>query len=291
MIEIAVDGDLDSDTLGPILAEIDDGLLGVVETSSGVQLFFADGTTRDRALGALRTRWPALECAAGEVSDEDWAARSQANLGSIVVGEFSVCPPWDLPTDPLAPYVVIQPSMGFGTGHHASTRICLRLMLELPEIQGRSVLDIGTGSGLLAVMTVKLGAGPVVAIDIDADALQSARENIELNDMTGRIDVRLVDVTDATTLRGETFDLVLANLTGAMLARDAGRLAALTAPRGRVIASGFQGHELDDVTSALADAGLRRVETQLEDEWIGALFVRSAGLQSRVANAGAPGGT
>ena len=272
-IEIAVDLDQDPDLGGVIAAEIsDDQPLGMEGIWTGARISFQDAANRDRALAKLRARWPEIASEAVDVSDEDWAARSQAGLGAIVVSdEYIVCPPWDLPTDPIAPYVVIQPSMGFGTGHHASTQLCMYLMLRSGDLVGRSALDVGTGSGLLAIMAVQLGASRVVAIDVDPDAIHSAQENLELNQVVGRVDLRVADITDPTTLAGETFDLILANLTGTMLAREARRIAGLIAPDGRLVAGGFQAHEVDEVTAALDEAGFRLVETKSEHDWVGVL--------------------
>ncbi len=107
--------------------------------------------------------------------------------------------------------------MGFGTGHHATTRLCLRLLQEL-ELRGARVLDVGTGSGVLALAAWKLGASDVVAIDNDPDALDNARDNIARNGAAAAIDI-ICD--DLDTLRIQRADVVLANLTGAVLVRYA----------------------------------------------------------------------
>ena len=114
--------------------------------------------------------------------------------------------------------------MGFGTGHHATTRLCLAL-LQRQRLESTRVVDVGTGSGVLAIASSLLGAGEVVAIDHDADALTNARLNIERNHT--RIELCQVDLG---ALESERFDVVLANLTSAVIIRHAGALARLVRP-------------------------------------------------------------
>jgi len=132
--------------------------------------------------------------------------------------------------------------MGFGTGHHASTRLVLD-WLQRVKIDGLAVLDVGTGSGVLAIAALELGAAVSVAIDVDPDALASARENAELNGVSSRIEIRELNLSAAAATLGRRFDVILANLTGGLLSRDAGAFRALAAPgapyRGPVISSGI----------------------------------------------------
>src|SRR5262249_49339994 len=142
--------------------------LGVVELDAGIRVFFRNRQQRDAARHAIAEH-AGLDCVPVEVDDEDWARRSQQNLRAVEVGGLIVAPPWDASTGSL-PVITIEPSTGFGTGHHATTRLCLRLMQQL-DLRGSRVLDIGTGSGVLALAAWKLGAADIVAIDNDRDAL------------------------------------------------------------------------------------------------------------------------
>jgi ribosomal protein L11 methyltransferase len=182
------------------------------------------------------------------VPDEDWAARTQANLTRVTVGCITVAPPWDVPEalPPGSHLIVIQPSMGFGTGHHETTRLCLRLLQDI-NLAGHRVVDLGTGSGVLAMAALLLGAREVEGLDSDEDALMSAREGLALNGLAGRVAFRHADLrTDPV----DAADLILANLTGALLIAQAPLLAALARPGGRIVLSGFQRSEGDAVESA-----------------------------------------
>jgi ribosomal protein L11 methyltransferase len=150
--------------------------------------------------------------------------------------------------------------MGFGTGHHPTTRLCLGALQEF-DVSGSTVIDVGTGSGVLAIAARRLGAARVVAIDNDPDAAQAARENAAGNRVA--IDVR---VADLMTLALSRFDLVLANLTGAQLIQSAGRLQDLATRRGPLILSGFTRSEEAGVLAAFPR--LRVLERSQEGEWV-----------------------
>jgi ribosomal protein L11 methyltransferase len=151
--------------------------------------------------------------------------------------------------------------MGFGTGHHATTRLCLAALQEL-DLEGAAVLDVGTGSGILAIAAVSLGARHAHAIDHDPDAVQSAQENLALNPGVGSVTIAIADL-DATRLPES--DVVTANLTGAVLIRYADPLIGAVKPGGTLIVSGILAPEEDLVRRAFATASL--VDRRQEDEW------------------------
>jgi ribosomal protein L11 methyltransferase len=245
----------DSDLFQAALTDYD--VAAVEETADDSwRVFFQGETDRDRAAAALAAQFPDLRVHMVDVPDEDWAARSQAALHAVQVGNIIVAPPWDAPT-----VVTILPSMGFGTGHHATTRLCLAALQRL-DLRGRTVIDVGTGSGVLAIAASLRGAGNVIGIDDDPDAVQAARENLALNP-NARVVLRVGDLREAQTAWA---DVVLANLTGGLLISAAEQLRLLTGDGGRLILSGFAGHDEADVLSAFAD---RAVEHRgQEDEWV-----------------------
>jgi len=220
------------------------------------RIFFHTAQERDRAAAGLRAAFDALAIEPVDVPDEDWAARSQASLRSIQVGRVIVAPPWDAPVT-----IVVQPSMGFGTGHHATTRLCLAAMQQL-DLRGFTVIDVGTGSGVLAMAASLLGATNVIGIDDDADAVTAARENLDLNPRA-RVTLRVDDLRQAAPANA---DLVLANLTGALLVAAADRIRQLTDSGGRLILSGFLAREERDVLHAFRPLTVEH--RAQEEEWL-----------------------
>jgi ribosomal protein L11 methyltransferase len=237
-------------------------------------VFFHDPSERDRVAEALTEAFPNLVVRRKDVPDEDWAARSQASLRAITVGALTIAPPWDIPDRIPNPesripdsVIVIQPSMGFGTGHHATTRLCLAALQEL-DLTGLSVIDVGTGSGVLAIAARRLGASGVLAIDDDADAIAAAEENVALNHES-RI---ALEVGDFRAAKISQFDVVIANLTGGLLLASAERLQSFSVPGGRLVLSGLMESEEQDVLRAFEAFALDS-RTQ-EDEWVCLILVR-----------------
>jgi ribosomal protein L11 methyltransferase len=242
------------DQLQAFLTDFD--ISAVHESEHAWRVFFREAEERDRAADALRSEFADLSITSLDVPDEDWAARSQASLRAIQVGRIIVAPPWDAPTT-----VVVQPSMGFGTGHHATTRLCLDALQRVP-LRGLTVIDVGTGSGVLAMAASLLGAANVIGIDDDPDAIAAARENLALNP---RARVTL-DVADLRLAEAASADLVLANLTGALLVSAARQLRQLTDSEGRLILSGFLDTEEHDVLQAFAP--LEVEHRAQEEDWL-----------------------
>jgi ribosomal protein L11 methyltransferase len=231
-----------------------------------LRLFFANPIARDAAAGSLSDRYSVVPL---EIDDEDWARRSQEHLSPIAIGRVlvlpaaSLSPPAGLPSDRgLAPvHIVIQPSMGFGTGHHATTRLCL-LALQSADLRGAFLLDVGTGSGIVAIAAARLGAARVLGLDNDADAIQSANENLALNPGAGNV---AFQVADLLTIVLPTADLIVANLTGALLARTAAALVGALSPGGLLIVSGILADEEEMVDRAFT--GVAVTQRRQEDEW------------------------
>ena len=265
----------DSARLTPLIdALLDDFDPFAIEELAAQQrrVHFFSGASRDAAARALgrRFRSQGVAVRAVDVPHGDWAARSQARLRAVRVGDIVVTPPWDIPAAATAAtLVVIRPSMGFGTGHHASTRLCLRALQAL-ALEKRNVLDLGTGSGVLAIASALRGARSVLAIDIDADAVETARANVGLNDVEHIVQVRRADVRRAVL---EPAAVVFANIHAVLACGAAGVLAGLVSAGGTLVVGGVTGDEEDGVRRALAPYGALSAR-YAEAEWV-ALAMRT----------------
>jgi ribosomal protein L11 methyltransferase len=253
----------------------------IEERADAIRVFFTNARARDAAHARLI---PRFDVAAVDVSDEDWARRSQQDLQPVTVGRITILPgtnhashPDPNPTGPKSPIpnhisIVIQPSMGFGTGHHATTRLCLEALQSI-DLAGKTLVDAGTGSGILAIAAARLGAARADGVDDDVDAIQAARENLDLNPAPG-VSFEVGDLRE--TPRGSA-DVVTANLTGALLIKAAAGLLAATRPGGCLILSGLQPGERDAVVSAFG--GFRVAWEREDDGWVGLLLEKTGNSQ------------
>lgn len=262
-----------------VLAVVDDFSPTAVEDlpSDGISIFFTSVAKRDAARAAVAVTFPSATLTSRQVDDEDWARRSQQALTPVTVGRITVTPPWcEEATAPTVSEpdraaeafitIVITPSMGFGTGHHVTTRLCLAALQTL-DLRGARVLDVGTGSGVLAIAAALLGARSSLGIDFDDDAITSARENLEINPGAANVTFQTIDVREAPLAPA---DVVLANLTGGSIVQSAAMLRSAVAPGGSLILSGVQTHEEDEVLAAFAPATPRWVRKDLG--WVGIMF-------------------
>lgn len=229
---------LSADELAPHLAALDAaGLLGLEERAGETAAWFPGRVELD-----VPGTWE-------EVPDRDWNAEARLRLAPVRVGGLVVTPPWVTEHAADAIAVVIDPAQAFGTGHHETTTGCLAALQEL-DLRGRRVLDVGTGSGVLAIAAALMGADPVLAIDNDPLAVEATRDNAARNDV--RVEARLATPGDVAG----TFDVVVANLDTATVTAVAGDLAARLAPAGTLVASGVSLPRLDEGLAVLRAAGL-----------------------------------
>ncbi|MEM1043529.1 MAG: 50S ribosomal protein L11 methyltransferase [Bacteroidota bacterium] len=197
--------------------------------------------------------------------DENWNARWEATIRPHAVGRFLVKPTWaEVPPEHADKLLLeIDPKMSFGTGYHESTRLVLRFLPGLVR-GGEQVLDAGTGTGVLALAALKLGAAAAIGFDIDPWARANAAENALLNGAAGQFEVRegALDVVPEVG-----FDLAFANINRNALEAMLPGLAAKLAPGGRLVLAGLLRTDRDTMTAAVRDAGLTLYDEATENEW------------------------
>ncbi|MDX6577207.1 MAG: ribosomal protein methyltransferase [Blastocatellia bacterium] len=211
-----------------------------------------------------------IDLSTREVPDRDWLAEWKKDWQPVEVGRFIVAPPWSDVTvrgtvasgsakDRIV--IRIEPGMAFGTGTHETTRLCLKAIEKY--FRGRSFLDVGTGTGILAIAAAKMSPDArVEAFDSDADAVEIARENARLNGVGGLIDFRIGSVTEQTS----SADLVCANLTAPVIVELLPAL--LGASCGRLVLSGILAEQSEQVKSRLWELGAEGFETEQDGEWV-----------------------
>jgi ribosomal protein L11 methyltransferase len=243
------------------------GALGVVAEERAhhgpcLRAFFAGNVNRGRleaelaaylaGLAALGFASPGL-ARLTPLADGNWAEAWQKHFRPVAVGRrLLIAPPWDVPTDSGRVAIVIEPGRAFGTGHHASTAGCLEALETLVDPAPPSAVDLGTGSGILAIAAARLGVGQILAVDEDPDALASAAANARRNGVADRI--RCLGA-DAGALTPAPVPLVLANLLTGAHVRLAADYARYVIPGGALVLGGILESEGEVVTAALGEHG------------------------------------
>lgn len=202
------------------------------------------------------------ELRAREVEGRDWLGEWKKSWRPTEVGRFVVAPPWSEVVEGENRIVIrVEPGMAFGTGTHETTRLCLAAIEE--HFRGRSFLDVGTGTGVLAIAAAKLSpSARVEACDTDPLAVEVAEENARLNGVGSRIRFRVGTVSDATA----SADFVCANLTADVILPLLPALVGATC--GRLVLSGILDSQADAVRARLQELGITRCEVSRDGEWV-----------------------
>ncbi len=237
-----------------------------------------------------------------KVSEDDWAGKWKAKVGPVRVSEgLMVAPPWSEPHQSDGPcqsdgphqsephqseshksdrplVVRINPGTGFGTGGHETTQLCLR-QLEKRVRPGDRVLDVGSGSGVLAITAVLLGASRATGIDIDPETLGNARENARLNGVEGQVDVHAGRMDHPAV--GDRYRIVVSNISAASLTAMLPAFAVRLHPGGELILSGLLIEEAGSFEAALEDQGFSLLERETQGVWWAGAAVPATGRTAR----------
>lgn len=208
------------------------------------------------------------------VNTEDWSSSWKVHFKPLRVGKrLLIVPTWEEAVQLSDDLVIrIDPGMAFGTGGHETTRLCLELLESVmengPLLTTPSLLDLGTGSGILAMAASLLGAGRILALDIDPDAIDVARENLALNQLSDQIECG----TDPLESLTERFDIILANILAEELVRLAPYLTERLNPGGSLILSGILAEKEQLVRQGFASQPLKYLQTVCAGEWVAMLY-------------------
>ena len=213
-----------------------------------------------------------------ELKRENWAESWKRHFKPLAIGGALLLKPSWSSRKPKAGQrvIVLDPGLSFGTGHHATTSFCLREVVRFCARDGGSFLDIGTGSGILAIAAAKLGAKSIEAFDFDPEAVRVARENARRNRVERKLKLSQQDVTRIPRKPLRRFDLVCANLISNLLMQERDRIILRAAPTGTLVLAGILQTEFVAVQKSFEARGLELVRRRDEKEWASGAFVFSA---------------
>lgn len=271
-LEVSVSGSPQQrEVLIPSLAEL--GCTGFQETDTHLIGYFPmprspeeSAGLRDALLAVLRRISSNADITFGEIDERNWNLEWERTIGPVDIGRrITVQPSWR--SDPAPPgriVLTIDPKMSFGTGYHETTRLMVRL-IESYIVPGTVVYDIGTGTGILAIAAVKLGARTAYGTDTDEWSVANALENLPLNGVQDRVRIAAGTFPPASA---DPPGMICANLTLNDLKGLLPEFSSRLTPGGLLLVSGLLVSDGDDISDALRVAGFRHMETLTENEWI-----------------------
>lgn len=204
------------------------------------------------------------------IPDQDWNATWEASYEPVIINEFCrIRAPFHKVEGSYKYDLIIEPKMSFGTAHHETTSQIIELMLQ-SDFSGLNLLDMGSGTGVLAILARKLGSAKTVAIDNDEWAYRNALDNIRLNDENEII----VELGDASSLNNRQFDVILANINRNILLRDMKEYVKCLVDGGKIFFSGFYEEDLVLIKKEAERLGLTYSNHVTKNNWTAAVFVK-----------------
>lgn len=255
---------------------LDESMVNADRTVGAVSIYIPEERNPAESVAFIKERLAGIryEMTLSGMKEEDWANSWKQYYKPVRIGHrLIVVPTWESYEEQPNDLVLrMDPGMAFGTGTHETTRLCATL-LEENLSQGARVLDVGTGSGILAIAAAKLGAATVNAYDIDPVAVRVARENCEVNGC-GNVTCDVSDLLKQVDRSQGGYDFVCANIVADILVRMAPDIAAYMKRGGKIAVSGVIDTQAERVRTALSDGGLTHLLTVAENDWNAMLFVR-----------------
>ncbi|SIT94958.1 50S ribosomal protein L11 methyltransferase [Pontibacter indicus] len=251
------------------------GFDAFVETEEGFNAYIDEDKFDQNELTNMIARYAGyttVEYQVQKIERQNWNEEWERNFEPLFIGgQVSVRASFHEKPSEAKYDIVINPKMSFGTGHHETTTLMIENQLTLDH-QGKRVLDMGCGTGILAIMAGELGASEIVAVEIEDWTVENARENAELNGYAG-IDVRL---GGAETIAGDQpYDIILANINRNVLLDDMPAYVAVLKPEGTLLLSGFYTEDLPALQERAEELGLTYVSHRTKNNWVSAIFKNS----------------
>lgn len=263
-----------NDVLAATLGEV--GFESFVDSESGITAYIQQELYREELLKASLEDFPIENVSIGytwsEAEDKDWNEEWEKNFFQpIVIGNRCVIHSTFHQDVPQAEYdIVINPQMAFGTGHHETTSLIISELLDA-DLKGKTVLDMGCGTSILAILASMRGADALLAVDIDSWCVNNSIENIALN----HINNIEVELGDAATLNGKgPFDVVIANINRNILLHDMAAYVACMRPQAELYMSGFYAEDVPLIREKAESLGLHFTHSKSQNNWTAVKFVR-----------------
>ena len=204
------------------------------------------------------------------IEETNWNAKWESEFEPIIVDNFvAIRAAFHTPIESVKHEIIITPKMSFGTGHHATTYLMLQQMENI-DFTDKTVLDFGTGTGILAILAKKLGAKKVLAIDYDEWSINNAKENFIANNCT---DIDLLQKDDLNGL--EAFDIILANINLNVITANSRHLALISQPSSTLLLSGCLSHDEEKILQTFASLNFKHIITTERNGWISMLLTKS----------------
>ncbi len=278
-VDVCIRSSLDT---GELLSRLDDPTVqGAWEDGSEIHLYWAEEQWNEERLASVHAVLSDLVRPNGEIPlsvtripAQDWNDAWARSVKPLRIGRLVIRPSWEpVALSPNDIEIVLDPKQAFGTGHHATTRMMLEWLQE--DIHGgEEVLDVGTGSAILAMAAVKLGAASAIGVEIDSVAGDCAREYVMQNGLKDRIDIIAGTLADLPQERRQTADLVLANLDRQTVLDLAEDLASFALRGVRIMVSGILIEQQAEIVDRFSNLGFACLERREEEGWVAMKFLR-----------------
>ena len=263
-----------NDVVSALAGEI--GFESFVEWENGVQAYIQQSLFDEEALKSMVAYFPlpdtTIEYTVVEAEDKDWNEEWEKNFFQpIVIGDRCCIHSTFHKDTPQTEYeILINPQMAFGTGHHETTSSIISELLEA-DLQGKSVLDMGCGTSILAILASMRGADPITAIDIDDWCVNNSRDNIALNGINNIT----VEWGDANLLKGKApFDVIIANINRNILLADMAQYAACMHPGSELFMSGFYVQDIPVIQEKAESLGMEFIHHREKNNWAAVKFIK-----------------